>query len=255
MPSTRSAFSKLADLSGRRAVVAGGAGHIGRVVAEALRAQGAEVAALDVVKAPGVEACDLSDAQASREALRQAVKKLGGLDILFHCAAFVGTTKMKGWAEAFEKQSAEAFDAALRVNLTSAFVLGQEAAGPLAKSGRGSIVLFSSIYGLGGPDMSLYEGTSMANPAGYGASKGGVIQLTRHLATTLAPRVRVNCISPGGVLRGQPESFQKRYVQRTPLRRMAREDDLLGAAVYLASDLSAYVTGHNLVVDGGWTAW
>jgi len=95
----------------------------------------------------------------------------------------------------------------------------------------------------------------MANPAGYNASKGGVLQLTRYLATVLAPRTRVNAISPGGVWRQQPDVFRQRYEARTPLARMAAEEDLKGAVAYLASDLSAYVTGQNLVVDGGWTAW
>jgi NAD(P)-dependent dehydrogenase (short-subunit alcohol dehydrogenase family) len=106
-----------------------------------------------------------------------------------------------------------------------------------------------------GPDLSLYEETNLGNPAAYAATKGGLLQLTRWLATVLAPDVRVNAISPGGVWRNQPEDFLKRYVAKTPLRRMATEEDLKGAVAYLASDLSAYVTGHNLVVDGGWTTW
>ena len=95
----------------------------------------------------------------------------------------------------------------------------------------------------------------MANPMAYGASKGGLLQLVRYLATTLAPRVRVNAISPGGVERGQPAAFVERYTARTPLGRMATEEDVKGAVAFLASDLSAYVTGHNLVIDGGWTTW
>jgi NAD(P)-dependent dehydrogenase (short-subunit alcohol dehydrogenase family) len=117
------------------------------------------------------------------------------------------------------------------------------------------VILFSSIYGLVGPDLGLYAGTKMANPAGYGASKGGLVSLARHLATVLAPKVRVNAITPGGIERGQPASFRKRYKARAPLARMAVEEDLKGAVAYLAGDLSAYVTGHDLVVDGGWTAW
>jgi len=143
----------------------------------------------------------------------------------------------------------------MRVNLTSAFVIVQEAKEALAASGRGSVILFASIYGMVGPDLRLYAGTSMGNPAGYGVSKGGLLQLMRYLATVLAPRVRVNAISPGGVWRQQPEAFHERYTSRTPLSRMAIEEDLKGAVAYLASDLSSYVTGHNLVVDGGWTAW
>jgi NAD(P)-dependent dehydrogenase (short-subunit alcohol dehydrogenase family) len=89
----------------------------------------------------------------------------------------------------------------------------------------------------------------------YSASKGGLLQLMRHLATLLAPKVRVNAISPGAIERAQPKAFRRRYAERTPLKRLGREEDLKGAVAYLASDLSAYVTGHNLVVDGGWTAW
>ena len=127
---------------------------------------------------------------------------------------------------------------------------------PLLKKSRGgSIINIASIYGSYGPDYQLYEGTSMGNPAAYAASKGGLLQLTRWLATTLAPNVRVNAISPGGVFRNQPENFVKRYVARTPLRRMATEEDFCGAISYLSSDLSRYVTGQNLAVDGGWGVW
>src|SRR5256886_17036934 len=105
-----------------------------------------------------------------------------------------------------------------------------------------------------GRDMNLYNGRARGSPAAYGASKGGLLQLTRWLATVLAPTIRVNAITPGGVARGQPRAFVERYLQRTPLGRMAVEEDFKGAAVYLASDLSAHVTGHNLGGDGGGTA-
>ena len=95
----------------------------------------------------------------------------------------------------------------------------------------------------------------MGNPAGYAASKGGLIQLTRWLSTTLAPDIRVNSISPGGVYRSQSDKFVKKYIQKTPLKRMATEEDLKGGIIYLASDLSSYVTGQNIFIDGGWTAW
>jgi NAD(P)-dependent dehydrogenase (short-subunit alcohol dehydrogenase family) len=180
---------------------------------------------------------------------------MGGLDIVVHCAGFLGTTTVEGWACRFEEQTVDAWDAAMRVNLTSAFAMVQEGKDALASSGHGSVILLSSIYGVVGPDLRLYTGTDMTTPAGYSASKGGLLQLTRHLATVLAPRVRVNAISPGGVWRNQPEVFRKRYEERTPLRRMATEDDLRGAIIFLASDLSSYMTGQNLVVDGGWTVW
>jgi NAD(P)-dependent dehydrogenase (short-subunit alcohol dehydrogenase family) len=262
---------ELGDLSGRRALVCGAAGHIGEAAGQALVEQGADVCICDLdadraatraaelgAVAPGRAvslACDLADEGATRKLVHDVVEQLGGLDILVHAAALVGTTELDGWAVPFEEQTVAAWDAALRVNLTSAFVLVQEGRSALAASGRGSVILFGSTYGVVGPDFSLYEGTQMANPAAYGASKGGVLQLVRTLATTLAPEIRVNAVTPGGIERGQPESFQDRYRARTPLRRMAREEDLKGAVAFLASDLSAYVTGHNLVVDGGWTAW
>ena len=103
--------------------------------------------------------------------------------------------------------------------------------------------------------MSLYDGTAMGNPAAYAASKGGLIQATRWLSAVLAPDVRVNCMSPGGVLRGQPDSFVRAYEKRTPMGRMAEEDDMKGAIAFLASDLSKYVTGQHIAIDGGWSVW
>lgn len=155
----------------------------------------------------------------------------------------------------FASQSVETWKRALDVNLTSVFALTQACTGLLKASGNGSVINISSIYGDLGPDLRLYEGTAMGNPAAYAASKGGLNQLTRWLSTVLAPDIRVNTISPGGVYRGQPEVFCQRYIQRTPLARMATEEDFKGATAFLASDLSRYVTGQNLKVDGGWGAW
>jgi NAD(P)-dependent dehydrogenase (short-subunit alcohol dehydrogenase family) len=263
--STRT-IAELWSLAGRTALVTGGTGHIGRVICDALIELGATVSVADV----NAEACaaavrdgwansafpvDLRDGVATRAIVSQVVDLHGRLDILVHCAAYVGTNQRAGWAVPFAEQSSEAWSEAMQVNLTSAFELSQEAAPHLATSGRGSIVFISSIYGMVGPNYSLYEGTTMANPAAYGASKAGLLQLARYLATTLAPSVRVNSITPGGVWRNQPLEFVARYVGQTPLARMAKEEDFMGAIAYLASDLSSYVTGHNLVVDGGWTTW
>lgn len=264
-------LGELMDLSGRTALVTGGGGHIGAALAEALLEQGASVVlhdlepascstAAEAFRARGFErvdwvAADLTHEEETRGIVRSVCKRQGRLDILIHCAAFVGTTEAPGWTEPLERQSVEAWDAAMRVNVTAAFVLVQEAATALKATGRGAVVLVSSIYGMNGPDLRLYEGTSMQHPAAYGASKAGLLQLTRYFATVLAPSVRVNSLTPGGVWRNQPGAFLERYKARTPLRRMAVEEDFKGAVAFLASDLSAYVTGTNLVVDGGWTAW
>lgn len=264
-------LKQMMDLSGRKALVSGGSGHIALAVEEVLAELGASIAILDLDAAACQERskillqlgaksaipieCDLKDEQMTRRAVHWAIKEMDGLDILVHCAAYVGTTHARGWDVPFKEQTVAAWDDALRVNLTSVFVMIQEAKEALSASGHASVILFGSIYGLVGPDHRLYEGVDMANPAGGAASKGGLLQLARYLATSFAPSIRVNVISPGGVWRNQPEMFHKRYVSRVPLGRMAVEEDLKGAVAYLASDLSAYVTGHNLIVDGGWTVW
>jgi NAD(P)-dependent dehydrogenase (short-subunit alcohol dehydrogenase family) len=259
---TTRSLSHLSILKGRKALVIGGAGRLGHVMMDKLRELGATTAALDLpeVLSRGRQgtmsvACDLRDEPATRQAVRDVIRKLKGLDILIHSAAYTGQTNAPGWAVDFDRQTVGAWEEAMRVNVTSAFTAVQEARRALAASGHGSVVLLASIYGVVGPDHRLYDGTAMRHPIGYDASKGGLLQLMKALATTLAPRIRVNAISPGGVWDGQPAAFHRRYVERTPMQRMAQPDDLRGAIAYLASDLSAYVTGHNLIVDGGWTAW
>ncbi len=249
-----SSLRDLMDLEGRVALVTGGGGHIGAEIVSGLTELGATVAVSDRDGAVAFPA-DLSDEAAAKALPGRVAEKYGRLDILVNCAAFVGTSDLQGWAVPFEEQSPETWRKALEVNLTSVFILAQAAAPLLAASGRGSIINISSIYGMTGPDLRIYEGTGMGNPAAYGASKGGVLQLTRWLSTVLAPKVRVNAVSPGGVLRGQAEKFVREYEKRVPLGRMATEEDIKGAVAYLACDLSSYVTGQNLVVDGGWTAW
>ena len=262
-------LKNLMDMSGRRALITGGAGHLGRTMGDSLAELGAEVVLVDLAGAPTQAVadeiaqrrgtivtalnCDLEDAGARAELLDRVAP--GGLSVLVNNAAFVGTSGLTGWAEPFECQSVETWRRAVEVNLTAGFHLCQLFA-PVLKAGPGgSIINIASIYGQWGPDYALYEGTTMANPAAYGASKGGLIQFTRWLSTTLGPDVRANVISPGGVARGQPESFVMRYAERTPLKRMSTEEDFRGAVAYLASDLSAYVTGQVLAVDGGWGAW
>jgi NAD(P)-dependent dehydrogenase (short-subunit alcohol dehydrogenase family) len=269
--STERSLRELMTLDGRVALVTGGAGHIGKAISNGLAELGARIAVVDISATAAAEAasalshrwsvsaaefdCDLEQGAAVKDLPRRVRERFGRIDIIVNCAAFVGTSGLEGWAVPFEQQSDATWRRALEVNLTAPFELLQAAADDLRASGRGSVINVSSIYGLAGPDWRLYEGTSLGNPAAYAASKGGLIQLTRWLATTLAPQIRVNAIAPGGVFRGTPEPFLSRYIARTPLKRMAQEEDMKGAVAYLASDLSAYVTGQCLAVDGGWTVW
>ncbi|MGB5078419.1 MAG: SDR family oxidoreductase [Sphingorhabdus sp.] len=264
-------LSKLGDLSGRIALITGGAGHLGRAMAEAMMQSGCIVILADRSqdqlddacasfsrlnrKRAHCVTCDL-ESEAARIILASRInEEYGRLDILINNAGFVGDNALQGWVTPFAEQSIETWRRALEVNLTAPFHLAQLFASLLQQSGNGTIINISSIYGILGPDMSLYDGTTMGNPAGYAASKGGLVQLTRWLATTLAPHVRVNTVSPGGIGRGQPKSFVDQYVERTPLKRMGKEEDFLGVIAFLASDLSAWVTGQNIVVDGGWSTW
>lgn len=261
--------NELMDMSGRVALITGGGGHIGRAICQALAENGCRLAILDR-GSPGPEwqgfetslgadvryfDVDLEDEAATRAAVLSAVDGFGRLDVLVNNAAFVASNALDGWATAFAQQDVRTWRRALEVNLTACLVICQAAAPALAASGAGSIINVGSIYGSLGPDWGLYAGTPMGNPAAYAASKGGLIQLTRWLATTLAPAVRVNSVSPGGVARGQPQEFVARYEARTPLGRMATEEDLKGIVALLASDAAAYITGQDILVDGGWSAW
>ncbi len=262
---------ELANLKDRVALITGGAGHIGFALAEALAELGACVVLLDINKSQCDEKAqrireqykvetlsletDLGREDMVRKVPGRILKRFGRLDILVNCAALVGTSELKGWSVPFEKQNSDTWRKALEINLTSVFILVQACRNLLSISGHGAVINISSMYGMVGPYMGLYEGTDLGNPAAYAASKGGLIQFTRWLATVLAPDIRVNAIAIGGVFRDHKEPFLSRFVNRTPLKRMASEEDIKGAVAYLASDVSSYVTGHNLVVDGGWTAW
>jgi len=264
-------IQELQDLTGRVAVITGATGGLGRYMAETIAELGGELVVVDRPgsdydflsdklnqingkKAVSID-CDLEDPQSRSDLLEVMASRYSSLDILINNAAFGGTTDLKGWVTPFEEQSVDTWRRAVEVNLTAAFDLSKGLTQMLRNSGKASIINIASIYGTNGPDFSLYDDTAMGNPAAYAASKGGLIQLTRWLATAIAPDIRVNAISPGGVFRNQPEKFVDRYVARTPMGRMGIEEDFKGVIAYLASDMSAYVTGQNFMIDGGWTVW
>ena len=258
------------DLTGRSAFVAGACGKIGRAICGVLANLGCNVVVADLqendctalvaelgqttdgchLAAPG----DLTQEGELCAALRTG-SALGPLHIVVHCLGIISSVPVPGYAVPFADQTLEAWDMAIRTNLTSAFLLAKYAYEYMEKEDRSSVIFLSSIYGSLGPNWSLYEGTSMGNPVAYGASKGGLEQLTRYLATQWAPGVRVNCVSPGGIERGQPEEFIRRYENLTPLKRMAHPDDVAGPVAFLSSDAAKYITGQNIMVDGGWSIW
>ena len=175
----------------------------------------------------------------------------GSLGIV-HNASFVGSSELEGWSGPLMSQSSETWNRALEVSLTAAFSITRDLTDLLSSKPGSAIVHVSSIYSSLAPDWSLYEGTNLGNPAAYGVAKAGVEQLTRWLATSLAPNVRVNAVAPGGLKRGQPQSFVERYEAKVPLGRMGTETDFVDSILFLLSTQSAYVTGQVLVVDGGY---
>lgn len=249
-------------LDGKVAVVTGGAGLYGRQIAQALAEAGAKtfMASRDVEKlgrqaeafrAEGLDVTALPLDQGSESSidalLAEVVVRCGGVDVLVNNAVL---RPMKDWSS-----PASEFARSMEVNATGVFIMTRTFGEHMAGRGGGSIVNIGSIQGSVGPDFTLYEGLGWGTPPDYFFHKGGMLQLTRYAAAKLGPRgVRVNTISPGGFFNQQDERFVQRYNARTFLGRMANDSDLKGAVVFLASDASAYITGANIAVDGGYTA-
>lgn len=264
-------IKELGNLNGRKALITGATGELGKIIADTLGELGADLILIDkpgsdfetlkseLIKRWGVKIesyfCDLEIPDERSNLIFHLVDNNKCLNILINNAAFVGTSDLEGWNVSFGKQTIDTWRRVLEVNLLAAFDLCQGLMPLIKKAEGGNIINIASIHGVYGPDWSLYENTEMNNAAAYAASKGGLIQLTRWLATTVSPDIRVNCISPGGIFRKQNTLFVERYEARTPLKRMAVENDLKGAIAYLSSDLAKYVTGQNLLIDGGWGVW
>ena len=264
-------LKNLSDMSDATVLITGGLGYLGCVMAETLAEHGAEIIILDKDDAKfdilkknlhanfGINCqfiqCNLEIEQERTNAIENLKNNKTRVSCLINNAAYVSGTNMLGWTTSFEKQSLEVWRRAIEVNLTAAFHFAQAFSPELKNEKDGNIINITSIYGQLGPDWDLYKDTQMGNPAAYSVSKGGLEQLTRWLATTLAPEVRVNAVCPGGISRNQPSNFVSRYEKRTPMKRMATENDFKGVISFLASQQSSYVTGQTINVDGGFSSW
>ena len=262
---------EMLDIKGRNCLITGASGHVGQALTFAFAEMDCNLILLDhpnsnlsKFKKEVTEkfknkvfsiSCDLESPKDIEKICPFIEDRFNSLDILINNAAFVGSSNLEGWSTSLENQSLDTWRRAIEVNLTASFQIIQNNKKLLEKSSNASIINVGSIYGIYGPDLSIYKNTNMNNPAAYSVSKAGLLQLTRWMSTVLAPKIRVNSISPGGIFRNQPDEFVKRYVEKTPLKRMGSESDIVGAAIYLSTNLSSWVTGQNIIVDGGWGIW
>jgi NAD(P)-dependent dehydrogenase (short-subunit alcohol dehydrogenase family) len=268
------------DLSGRVAVVTGGAGLLGAEFCRTLAEGGAVVAVVDLnasasqaiadtLTKSGYKALaiptDITNPDSINALLQQVLSTFGRLDVLVNSAAldpkFDPDAMKKGITPgAFEDYPLDQWNAALGVNLTGMFLVTQACVKPMIEQGKkGSIINISSTYGLKGPDQRIYVkgGERVAfKPVYYTVTKAGVLGFTKYLAAYyVGTEIRVNALTPGGVFNNHEDYFVKNYSAKTILGRMAKKDEMNGALLFLASDASSYMTGNNIVVDGGWTAW
>ena len=268
------------DLSGRSAIVTGGAGLLGAEFCRTLAEAGAAVAVVDLdqtaadriasglikdgYRATGI-GTDITQPDSVKTMVASVLSDFGRLDVLVNSAAldpkFDPAAMAKGMAPgAFEDYPLEQWNAALNVNLTGMFLVTQACVRSMNAQGKkGSIINICSTYGLNGPDQRIYvkDGKRVAfKPVYYTVTKAGVLGFTKYLAAYYAgTEIRVNALTPGGVFNNHEEYFVKNYSAKTILGRMAHKDEMNGALLFLASDASSYMTGNNVVVDGGWTAW
>jgi NAD(P)-dependent dehydrogenase (short-subunit alcohol dehydrogenase family) len=255
----------LFSLKNKTVLITGGFGLVGKTLVESLLDQEATVCLLDIKEDakqlaqfrerserirfyPG----DITDQTAIETVVGKISQENGRIDVLINNAY----PRNESYGQVFEKIKLSDWEENTHSHLGGYFNMAQQAAKQMMKQKSGSIINICSIYGMVGPDFSVYEGTKMTMPAEYAAIKGGLINLTRYLATYLGHYgIRANAVSPGGILNGQDPRFVENYKKKVPLGRMAAPEDLSGAVIFLASDASQYVTGQNIAVDGGWTSW
>lgn len=265
------------SMKNQAAIVTGGAGLLGRQFSRTLAEAGASVIVADLfvekaqivakeIKDAGYEAqavqVDVTDPSSVQNLVDTSLKNYDRVDALISSAALdpkFDSSQVGQHNNSFEDYPVEMFRQALDVNLTGMFLCAQAAVKPMIKQNKGSIINICSTYGLVGPDQRLYEREGQPRqykPVFYTVTKAGVLGLTKYLATYYAgTKIRSNALTPGGVYNDHDEVFTERYAARTVLGRMANIDEMNGAVLFLASDASSYMTGANLVVDGGWTAW
>jgi len=263
-------ISKLFDVSNKVVIITGATGNLGTKYVDGFSQAGANVVIADlqfknckkladeIQKKYNVNPLpiklDLNDKKSINLMIKKSISKFSKIDVLINNAAYQGNEKLRSIK--FENFPLEAWNQGLGVNLTGIFLTCQQVGKIMSKQGFGNIINIASTYGLVAPDQRIYGKSGQNAAAFYSATKAAVINLTRYLASYWSNTgIRVNTLSPGGVKRNQESSFIKKYSEKTMLGRMANPDEYVGSLLFLASEASSYMTGSNLIVDGGWSAW
>lgn len=245
----------MAKLTNKVIIVTGGSGLIGSHIVSKITDEGgiclnAEIN-VETNLEQGMVQCDITNAASIEQTINTVSQKYGRIDGLVNNAY----PRTKDWGEKFEDIPFESWKQNVDMQMNSVFNFCQQVLKVMKGQKSGSIVNISSVYGSVGPDFTVYDGTEMTMPAAYSAIKGGVINFSRYLASYYGPYgIRINCVSPGGIFDHQPASFVSNYEKKVPMRRMGLPEDIAAPVAFLLSDEAGYITGHNLMVDGGWTA-
>lgn len=236
-------------------IITGGSGLLGREIISNLMSENATCINVDVnqIDLDGLinYKCDITNESEVAVMVEHVVNSYSRIDALVNNAY----PRTKDWGLKFEEIPYESWQKNVDMQLNSVFLCSQKVLGIMKNQMSGSIVNIASIYGMVGPDFSVYDGTSVTMPAAYSAIKGGVINFTKYLASYFGKYgIRVNAISPGGIFDNQPEQFVRNYEQKVPMKRMGYPTDIAPLVSFLIADETAYITGQNIAVDGGWTA-
>jgi len=235
-------------------IVTGGNGLLGKAIVRIIKDEGAFCVNFDINHKTNDDLsnveCDITNKDSIDSALSLVIVKYNKIDGLVNNAY----PRTKDWGNKFEDVKLDSWKKNVDWQLNSYFYMSQQVAIQMSKQKSGSIINMASMYGVVAPDFSAYEGTNMTMPVAYSAIKGGLVNLTRYIAAYFGPQqIRVNTISPGGILDNQNITFVKNYEKKVPMRRMGSPDDIAPSVVFLLSDDSKYITGQNLIIDGGWT--
>ena len=236
-------------------IVTGGNGLLGKAIVNQIKSAGAFCINFEINHETTEDLsnvyCDITNESSIKAALKMVIERYKRIDGLVNNAY----PRTKDWANKFEDIKLASWKQNVDWQLNSYFFISQQVAIQMAKQQKGSIVNMASIYGVVAPDFTVYNDTNMSMPVAYSAIKGGLINLTRYMASYFGPKlIRVNAVSPGGIFDYQNQNFVNNYEKKVPMRRMGKPEDIAPSVVFLLSDDADYITGQNIIIDGGWTA-